>query len=305
VVVNRTAIIASLAAVAVAGGVTFAAARPSDEPSLLRTTSETYDTTTSTSEPESTTITTGTIPAPDGTVISWRTTTTSEAPPVTTIPPETTTSTATPEERVLQLRCSGSGDPDKTGTKPGDRTSDEAWVYCEFHDVDERATQITLSRDEEVIARTGDTSVTSYKDREVRPGTTYSYQVHTYAADGALLQVSEAVRATTAGEAPHDGPLVLRCAGSGTKVSQKPGTTTPIVYCEWKGVPEHAAYVKLVRDGTPINRSDEPYGGSYEDHEVWPDDTYTYQVQAYAADDTVVASSESVTASPGGGGEGS
>lgn len=299
---NRTAILAAIGAVAIAGGTAVAATRPADRPVPLIAAgaSAQDDETTTTTEVDEPTTTSSTTTEPEATT----TTSTTEAPTTTTSteapPPPPTTTTIASVDR-LNIRCWGDGD--KTGTKPGDGSTG-AWVYCEFNGVHPRASAISLTRDGETIARTDDTNVTSYKDHEVRPGATYSYQVHSHTADGSVLQSSEAVRATAGGTA-YDGPLALRCAGSGDgKSGEKPGTGT-YVQCEWKGVPERAAYVKLVRDGTPINRSDDAGSGSYLDREVWPDERYTYQVHAYAADDTLLASSDAVTVTPGGGGEGS
>lgn len=268
---NRYALLATIGAAALVGGTALAAAAVREDrpvPLVAAGASTSVDRPSTTADAPTTTTTAA--PAPE---------------PTTTTKPAVRPTSAGP----LQLRCSGDG------SKSGDGGS---WVYCEVKDVGDGAAFLTLSRDGETIARTDDQRSTGFKDRAVRPGATYSYQAHSFTADGRPLQRSEAIRVTVAAERQYDEPLALRCAGDGAKTGAT--TDAPVIHCQWKGVPAEATHVVLTRDGEPIARTDDRSVTSHADREVRPGQTYAYEVHALAADGSVIESSEAVRATAGG-----
>jgi hypothetical protein len=290
---TRTPIIAAILTALAAGGVAVAADGPSPSLSLVNAGQEAGEsepdgdadeTTTTTIELVSTTTTITLVPE--------TTTSTTMAPTTTTTAPPRTTTTAAPAARPLGLRCAPHDD-----AKTGDDTH-RGGITCVVEGTHERAAKLTLSRDGVKIARTDDMSVTRYTDKDVRPGVTYSYQAHTYAADGTLLQASDAIRATAPeGVEPdrYDGPMVMRCAGSGAKTEDHSAG----IGCEWKGVPDGATTLELSRDGEVIVRKDDPTKTGWWDADVRPGQTYTYVLRAYAADGSVLAETEPVVATAG------
>ena len=271
---NRHALLATIGAVALVGGTALATAAAREDrpvPLVAAGASTSVDRTSTTSAAPPTTTTTA-APTPE---------------PTTTTKPAVGPASAGP----LRLRCSGDGSK-STGGDSG------SWVYCEVKDVGDGAAFLTLSRDGETIARTDDPRSTGFKDRAVRPGATYSYQAHSFTAGGRPLQRSEAIRVTVAAERHDDVPLVLRCAGDGAKTGAT--TDTPVIHCQWKGVPPDATHVVLTRDGEPIARTDDRSVTSHADRDVRPGQTYAYEVHAHATDGSVIESSGAVRATAGG-----
>ncbi|MEA3054727.1 MAG: hypothetical protein QOD30_159, partial [Actinomycetota bacterium] len=94
---------------------------------------------------------------------------------------------------------------------------------------------------------------------------------------------------------PATGPIHLVCT--------TPHTNDLRVVCEWGDVPEHTAYIVVMREKTgpsqPIDRIDDPTVHRYVDETAEPGVTYSYRVSAYSADDTFLGTSNPVKVTPG------
>ena len=94
---------------------------------------------------------------------------------------------------------------------------------------------------------------------------------------------------------PGTGPIHLECT--------TPHTDDLRVTCDWGPVPEHTAYIVVMREKTgpsqPIDRIDDPSVHDYVDDTAESGVTYSYRVSAFAEDGSFLGTSNPVKVTPG------
>jgi hypothetical protein len=191
-----------------------------------------------------------------------------------------------PVDMPVPLLAAGGSDESKTATNEHHEPTTTSTTGA-HHDEATTSTTVVHHEPEHPTTTTPTTSTTV--EHHTEPTTTTTVVHH----EPEHPTTTTSTTSTTA--RPATSPIHLECT--------TPHTADLRVVCEWGAVPEHTAYIIVMREKTgpsqPIDRIDDPAVHRYVDETAEAGVTYSYRVSAYTADDTFLGTSNPVKVTPG------
>ena len=182
--------------------------------------------------------------------------------------------TLSPESTAITTQTVGNPAVGPTGLRTTTQTRER--IVLNWQRLD-GATSYQINRDG---ANVGTSDNTWHTDRNLTPGTTYTYTVQAVFADGTLSPESTAITTQTVGN-PAVGPTGLRTT---TQTRER-------IVLNWQRLDGATSY-QINRDGANVGTSDNTW---HTDRNLTPGTTYTYTVQAVFADGTLSPESTAIT----------
>jgi hypothetical protein len=269
---------------------------PSDQPASVRLLSapgvsaQEEDPTTTTAAPATTTTAVQTT----STTVRSTTTTSAAEVPRPSVPGPTTSTT---ERQRPTTTTTARPTTTTTAVRPGGPAiacrADTDAVTCAWRNLPAETDREVLMREEpgnrsQPRWESHDLSISSYRDEEVRTGTTYVYRISAYAGDR-FLATSNPVRVTPGGvPSSEPQPTIARVA-----LTCQPIEANAVV-CEWTGRPDGVVAHRL---GRRVAGTDDPFRiiatervptTRIVDRSVTAGTTYEYVVHALGAGDQIL-----------------